>query len=302
MRAIVYDRFGGPEVLHLAEVEEPTPGAGQVQIRVRTAGVNPVDAKQRRGDFAAAVPARFPQRLGNEYAGVVAALGAGVTGLAVGAEVFGSATGQCYAEAVVVDATEVVAKPPEMPWQIAGTLSAVGQTAYTALNALDVQPGDTLLVHAAAGGVGSIAVQLARQRGAAVIGTASAGHHDYLRSLGVTPVSYGPGLAERIALLAPDGIDAALDLVGGDAISTSLALVNDRDRIGTTVDAEAVRSYGIQRLGARSTAALLELATLCSHGLLTLSIEAAYPLAEAERAHEHIETGHVKGKIALLVG
>jgi enoyl reductase len=302
MRAIVYDRFGGPEVLHLAEVEEPTPGAGQVQIRVRTAGVNPVDAKQRRGDFAAAVPARFPQRLGNEYAGVVAALGAGVTGLAVGAEVFGSATGQCYAEAVVVDATEVVAKPPEMPWQIAGTLSAVGQTAYTAVNALDVHPGDTLLVHAAAGGVGTIAVQLARHRGAAVIGTASAGHHDYLRSLGVTPVSYGPGLAERIALLAPDGIDAALDLVGGDAISTSLALVNDRDRIGTTVDAEAARSYGIQRLGARSTAALLELATLYSHGLLTLSIEAAYPLAEAERAHEHIETGHVKGKIALLVG
>lgn len=301
MRAIVYDRFGGPEVLHLVEVDDPIPDPGEVQIRVRTAGVNPVDAKQRRGDFAAVVPAHFPQRLGNEYAGVVTALGSGVTGFAIGDEVFGSATGQCYAGAVVVDAAEVVGKPPEIPWEVAGTLPAVGQTAYTALDALDVRRGDTLLVHAAAGGVGTVAVQLARQRGATVIGTASQANHEYLRGLGVTPVAYDAGLAERVTGLAPHGVDAALDLVGGDAITVSLRLVADPHRIATTVDAEAARTYGIQRVGRRSTAALRELAVLYTDGGLTLPIDATYPLADAARSHEHLETGHVRGKIALLV-
>ncbi len=302
MRAIVYDRFGGPEVLHLVDVDDPTPDAGEVQIGVRTAGVNPVDVKQRRGDFAALAPAHFPQRLGNEYAGVVTALGTGVTDFAIGDDVLGSATGQCYAEKVVVDAADVVAKLPAIPWEVAGTLPAVGQTAYTALDALDIQPGDTLLVHAAAGGVGSIAVQLATQRGATVIGTASQANHDYLRGLGVTPVAYGAGVADRVAGLAPGGVDAALDLVGGEAITVSLRLVADPHRIATTVDAQAARRYGIQRVGTRSTAALRELATLYADGRLTLPVEATYPLADAARAHEHMETGHVRGKIALVIG
>jgi enoyl reductase len=288
-------------VLHLVDVDDPVPGAGQVQIRVRTAGVNPIDAKLRRGDLAALVPAAFPQRLGNEYAGVVAALGTDVTGVAIGDEVFGSATAQCYADAVVVDAADVVARPPGMPWEVAGTLSAVGQTASTALSALEVQRGDALLVHGAAGGVGTIAVQLARQRGATVIGTASQANHDYLRTLGATPVSYGPGLLERVVRIAPDGVDAALDLVGGDAVTTSLALVDDRCRIGTTVDAGAARVHGIQRVGGRSTAVLHELAALYAGGLLTVAIEGTYSLADAARAHERIETGHVRGKLVLLV-
>ena len=311
MRAVVFDGYGGPEVLRVADLPVPEPGPGQVRVRVRAAGVNPVDVKRRRGDFAAFAPAGppqatspqrpSPQRLGNEYAGTVDALGSEVTGLAVGAEVLGSAAGDAYADFVVVPAADVVPRPPGAPVEVAGALPAVGQTAHTALAAIGVEPGDTVLVHAAAGGVGTVAVQLARLLGARVIGTASPANHEYVRGLGAIPVAYGPGLVDRIRELAPGGVDAALDLVGGEAIAASLALVADRRRIGTTVDARAAKEHGFQRVGGRSTPALVELVGLVASGGLVLPVDASYPLESAPRAHARVEAGHVRGKLALTL-
>ncbi|GLI03597.1 NADP-dependent oxidoreductase [Phytohabitans aurantiacus] len=299
--AIAFTAYGGPDVLHPIEIELPTPAAGQIRVRVKAAGVNPVDTKMRRGDFAATMPANFPQRLGNEYAGIVDHVGDNVVGLVVGDEVLGSATAQSYCEYVVVDATNAVRKPAAMPWTVAAGLPAVGQAAHTALRQIAVKPGDTVLIHAAAGGVGTIAVQLARHWGATVIGTASEHNHDHLRSLGATPVSYGDGLVDRIRALAPDGVDAALDAIGGDAITASLALVRDRHRIGTLVDTEAAKTFGILRVGARSTAALADLIALYEAGMLQLPIHATFPLTQAGQAHHEMQTGHVRGKVILTV-
>jgi enoyl reductase len=303
MRAVVIDGYGGPEVLRLAEVAEPVAGPGQVRVKVRTAGVNPVDVKQRSGFFAAVAQARFPLRLGNEYAGTVDQVGAGVADFAVGDAVFGSATGQCYAESVVVDAADVVAKPEELGWDAAGGLPAVGQTAYTAVEQIGgVGRGETLLVHAAAGGVGTVAVQIARLRGATVIGTASEANHDYLRSLGAVPVAYGPGLLDRVRALAPGGVDAALDAVGGDATAVSLALVADRRRIGTTIDAAAAQEHGFLRVGGRTTPGLRQLAEWCRTGDLVLPSVTGYPLDQVAAAHRQVEAGHTRGKVVLRVG
>jgi enoyl reductase len=299
--AIVFAEYGDPEVLHPIDIDPPTAEARQVRIRVKAAGVNPADVKLRRGDFAAVMPVDFPSRIGNEYAGTIDQIGDEVTGFAAGDQVLGSATGQCYAEYVVADAADVVRKPAMMPWTVAAGLPAVGQAAHTALRQIAVRAGDTLLIHAAAGGVGTIAIQLAHLWGATVIGTASERNHDYLRALGATPVVYGDGLLERVHALAPGAIDAALDAIGGEAITVSLALVPDRHRIGTLVDAEAARTYGIQRVGGRSTAALRELVTLYEDGSLQLPIHATFPLTEAHHAHREVQTGHVRGKVVLTM-
>ncbi|HEY9391896.1 MAG TPA: NADP-dependent oxidoreductase [Mycobacteriales bacterium] len=300
MRAVVIDRYGGPEVLRLAELPEPTPGPGQVRIRVHTAGVNPVDVKQRTGYFAALAPARFPLRLGNEYAGTVDQVGDGVEGVAPGDEVLGSATAQCYADLVVIEAADTVAKPASMGWDVAGGVATVGQTAHSALTQIGgVRQGETLLVHAAAGGVGTMAVQIARAWGATVIGTASEGNHDYLRSLGAIPVAYGPGLVDRVRRLAPHGVDAALDAIGGTATAVSLELVADRNRIGTTIDTEGAQRYGFHRVGGRTTPGLRQVVDWFRTGVVTLPSVTVYPLEEVAAAHRHVEGGHTRGKVVL---
>jgi len=233
-RAVVFREYGGPEVLHVIDVEAPTPGPGQLRVRVKAAGIQPFDCLFRSGAAQQWVPATFPQRLGNELAGVVDALGEGVTAFPVGTEVLGWAMLGSIADHVVVSAHEVVAKPAAMSWAEAGALSASGQTASTAWERLGLREGETVLVHAAAGGVGSFAVQLARASGAHVIGTASERNHDYVRSLGATPVRYGDGLVERIRAAAPRGVDAALVAVASDeALYASLDVVRDKNRIGT---------------------------------------------------------------------
>lgn len=300
-RRVVFFAYGGPEVLRLIEEEPPEPGVGEIRVRVRAAGVNPVDCKIRSGAFAAPGDT-FPQSLGNEFAGVVDAVGPGVASPSVGDEVLGFTVAAAYADHVVVPAGHVTAKPAGLPWEVAGALSAVGQTAHHAVRELGVAPGETLLVHAAAGGVGTVAVQLARDLGARVIGTARPRNHGYLRELGAIPVAYGPGLAERVRAIAPEGVDAALDAVGGEAITVSLALVRDRRRIGTLVDDEAAKVHGIRRLrGARSAGTLAELAARCASGALRLPVTRRYPLAAAADAHREMETGHVRGKIVLTL-
>lgn len=299
---VVFDEYGPPEVLRLVEVADPVPAEDQLRIRVRAAGVQPFDAAYRSGAFAQYRPALFPAQLGNEAAGVVDATGPSVMTFAVGDEVIGFLDSTGYADTIVLPATNAVGKPGTMPWAEAGVLSASGQTADTALDLLDVTAGDWLLVHAAAGGVGSFAVQLAAVRGARVIGTASPGNHAYLAGLGAVPVAYGPGLEDRVRALVPDGITAALDCVGGEANEVSARLLGSAARAVTLVDWDAEHRLGVRRVGTeRSAARLLSLTRLYESGRLVVPLRTTFALADANLAHHEIETGHGRGKIALTV-
>lgn len=299
-RAVAFSEYGDPSVLQVMDFPEPHAGEGQVRVRMRAAGVQPFDCAFRRGDLQGFMPARFPQVLGNDFAGVVDEVGEGVAGVHLGDDVLGYCTLAAHAELIVVDADAVVPRPPTMAWEVAGGLSASGQTALNALRDLGVPAGETLLVHAAAGGVGTVAVQLAKEWGATVIGTASTRNHAWLESLGITPVTYGPGLVERVRALAPQGVDVALDCIGGEAVPVSLELVSDRGRIGTIADYTAVEKYGVRRpSGDRSAQNLTELVELHTAGRIQLPIHLAVPLEDAATAHAAVETGHVRGKVVL---
>lgn len=300
-KAIVFTEYGEPEVLHLVELPDPEPGPGQVRIRVRAAGVQPADTRVRSGAWKSFMPVEFPARIGFEAAGLIDAVGAEVTGFAVGDEVLGPVSGG-YADAVVADPALLVVKPAELSWAKAGVLSASGQTASTALELLNLAEGETLLLHAAAGGVGQFAIQLAIARGAKVIGTASEQNHDFVRSLGAVPVAYGPGLADRVRALAPEGVDAALDAAGGDSLDVSVELIADRTRIGTIADQAGAKRLGVRSFNTKRSAERLgALADLCREGRLDPVIWKEYPLAEAAAAHRESEGRHMRGKIVLVV-
>ncbi|GGX91687.1 NADP-dependent oxidoreductase [Streptomyces hiroshimensis] len=303
MKAAVFQEFGGPEVLKVEEIETPLPGAGEIRVRVKAAGVQAYDTAVRAGWAPPGMTLSFPQTVGNDFAGVVDELGEGVTEFAVGDEVLGWAVLSCYAEYVVVSAEQAVAKPSGMPWEVAGSFSASAQTAHTALQALEIGAGDTLLVHAAAGGVGTIAVQLAQVLGATAIGTASERNHEYLRSLGATPVTYGEGLADRVRELAPGGVTAALDGIGGDALDVSVELIKDKNRIATLVDFGRVEELGVRAIfSQRTKERLAELTALYAEGKLRVEVSETFPLEQAADAHREMETGHVRGKIVITVG
>ena len=299
MRAAAFTEFGGPEVLRLMDLPDPQPGPGQVRVRVKAAGVQPADLAVRQGWAPPGASISFPQIPGNEFAGVV---DQGAAGWAPGDDVLGFTTLTAYAELVVVPADQLVRKPASMPWQVAGSLSASGQTAHRALELLKVGPGDTVLIHAAAGGVGSMAVQLARLAGATVIGTASPANHDYLRDLGAIPVAYGEGLVDRVREVAPGGVDVVIDAVGGDALRASVELVDNRDRIGTLVAYDLADELGVRWLrGARTAARLGELVRLWEQAKLAVHVRATYPLERAADAHLDVGSRHGAGKVVLLV-
>lgn len=301
MRAAGFSEPGGPEVLRLLEVATPEAGPGQVRVRVRAAGVQPYDCAFRAGWTPPGATGDLPRIPGNEFAGVIDQAGSGVD-LAVGTEVLGFGQLKAYAEYIVSPNDQVVAKPAGMPWEVAGGFSAGAQTAHIALETLTVGKGDTLVVHGAAGGVGTAAVQLAVDRGVTVIGTASPANHDYVRSLGAIPVAYGEGLVDRIRQLAPDGVDAALDGAGGDALTASLALVADRGRILTLVEHAKAPEFGIQvTRNLRSAARLAELADLHTQGRLRIHVRATYPLVRAADAHRDVESRHGRGKVVLTI-
>lgn len=302
MEAIVFEEFGGPEVLHPARVEDPHPGSGQVRVKVRAAAVNPMDYKIRRGWMEDVFPTSLPAIPGAEFAGVVDVTGEGVTGVAVGDEVLGWGATGSYAEYVLADVALVAPKPAALSWPDAAALPVASNTAQRVLDELDVGEGDTLLLHGAAGGVGSAAVQLAVARGATVIGTASPGNHDYLRVIGATPVTYGEGLVGRVRELAPQGVDAVFDASGRGVLPDSIELRGGTtDRIVTIADMDAAK-YGVPLFGggARSGEHLAEHAELAAAGGLRIPVAETFPLNEAAGAQELSEAGHVRGKVVLL--
>ena len=302
MLAITYNEFGGPDVLHLTEVDQPHPGPGQVRVRVVAVGVNPSDYKIREGWLQAVFPTKFPAIPGGEMAGVVDEVGEGVTEVAVGEEVLGWSDTGAYAQYAL--ATKVVRKPESLPWETAVAVPVAGETALRVLGLLGVTSGETLLLHGAAGAVGTITMQVAAQRGVTVIGTASPANHDYLRSLGAVPVTYGDGLVDRVRALTPQGIDAVFDAAGRDALPASIELRGGPDRIITIADPQA-SAFGVRFAAGtedgRSIQAVAEIAGLVADGKLQVTTSAAYALADAAEAAKLSQAGHLRGKIALLV-
>jgi len=303
-QAVVFFEYGEPDVLRVVELDVPQPGPGQVRITVRAAGVNPFDWKIRSGAMAGVIPVKFPVVPGSDVAGVVDRVGEGVTAFAVGDEVLGSASSGSYAELTLASVDRITAKPAEVSWEVAAGLPVVATTTYRALALLGLTAGETVVIDGAAGGVGTVAVQVARHRGLTVIGTASERNHDYLRSLGATPVTYGDGLADRVRAVAPHGVDAALDASGRGSIPALIDLTGDPGRVVTIADHTA------GALGVRYTSggpdevpgSLADAVTLVAAGTITLPIARTYPLSGAAAAHRDSQAGHVHGKLILLPG
>ncbi|MFE3149550.1 NADP-dependent oxidoreductase [Streptomyces sp. NPDC059218] len=301
-RAVEFAEYGGPEVLRLVERELPTPGPGQVLVAVRAAGANPLDWQLRSGAVAAMMPVEFPSVPGGDVAGVVAGVGADVTDFAVGDEVFGSIGSGSYAEFALAPAAQLARKPEGVPWEVAAGLPVAVNTAYQALTDLGVKSGETVVVDGAAGGVGSVAVQIARHLGATVIGTASERNHEYLRSLGAEPVTYGEGFAERVRAVAKKGVDAAFDAAGKGSLSALVELTGSPERVVTIADHRAAE-HGVRFVFAGPDAIrerLEQAAALVESGDLGLSVARTYSLSEAADAHRESAGGHVRGKLIIV--
>jgi NADPH:quinone reductase-like Zn-dependent oxidoreductase len=304
-QAVRFGDYGGIEVLRVEDVPRPVPGEGQVLVQVKAAGINPGEAKVREGMLRERWPATFPSGQGSDLAGVVAETGPGVTGFSAGDEVIGYTDNRSsQAEYVLVEAANLAAKPAGVPWEVAGALFVAGATAYAAVRAVALTPGDTVVVAGATGGVGSIAVQLARRAGATVIGLASERHHGWLTAHGVIPVSYGEGVASRIRDAAGT-VDALIDTAGGDYVRLALEdLGVEPSRVDTIVRFDLVEKYGIKAEGnaaGASAATLAELAGLIAQGELEVPVAATFPLAEVQDAYRRLDQGHVLGKIVLIV-
>jgi NADPH:quinone reductase-like Zn-dependent oxidoreductase len=303
MKAVTFTEYGEPDVLHVAEADAPRPGPGQVRIAVRAAGVNPIDWKARSGMIRDVMPLQFPVIDGREAAGVVDEVGPDVSGVAPGDEVFGFAVGGAAAEEAVLD--DFARKPAGLAWEEAAALPVAVETSLRVFGLLGgVGEGQTLVVNGAAGGVGVAAVQIARARGARVIGTASEANHEFLRSLGAEPTTYGDGMVQRIRALAPDGVDLAFDTAGKGAIPDLITLTGDPARVATIADFGAA-ALGVKVTGGgdgRAPGALDEAAALVEAGRLSMPVAQTLTFAEAADAHRISAEGHVRGKLVLVPG
>lgn len=300
MKAVQFSEYGGPEVLRVVEVGEPHAGPGQVRIAVRAAGVNPSDWKRRAGLYRDFDLVTFPSGVGVEASGIVDEVGPGISTVSMEDAVFGYGANTVAQYAVL---THWARKPDDLSFAVAGGLPVIAETALRSLEEAGAKSGETLLVSGAAGGIGSAVIQFARQREIAVIGTASAQKHDYLRGLGATPTTYGPGLAERVRKIAPDGVAAALDLAGSGIIPELIEIVGDPSRVLSVAD------FAAPQYGAKFSAGppknpeqvLADVARLCSEGLFRLRVDQTFPLEQTARAQEVSTKGHVTGKLIISI-
>ncbi|WP_433531679.1 NADP-dependent oxidoreductase [Micromonospora sp. CA-263727] len=309
-RAVIYESFGGPEVLELRDVAEPHAGPGEVRIRVAAVGLNPMDwMLSSMPALAASFGVTPPAGFGQDLAGVVDEVGAGVAGFSVGDRVFGSALGRAVADVAVVkvavvklDEAPLRHTPAGISDEVASTLCVAGLTADAALHAIGLRDGDTVLIGGAAGGVGVFAVQLARLAGATVIGTGSAGTAEFLRQLGARPVTYGPGLVERLRALAPPRITAATALVGTETVAAALMLGVAPRRISTIV-AGPPQPTGVRTTGAidATPVALERITDAIAGGRLVVPVAASFPIEQIREAVTLQRSGHVHGKVVITL-
>jgi NADPH:quinone reductase-like Zn-dependent oxidoreductase len=304
MRAVRFDRYGDIDVLKVVDVDLPKAGPGELLVRVRAAGINPGEATIRKGLLHAMWPATFPSGEGTDLAGVVEQAGAGVSQFAPGDEVAGFTNRRAsHAEYALVNATDVVRRPASVPWKVAGALFVAGTTAYAAVAAVATRPGDRVVVSGGAGGVGSIAVQLARLAGATVIGIAAPVNHAWLRDHGVAPVAYGDGLEDRIRLASGGPVDAFIDTFGGGYVELAVRLGIRPERIDTIIDFAAAKKHGAKTEGsdaAGSAAVLGELVGLVGDKKLDVPIAKTFPLDSVQDAFRELEQRHTRGKIVLV--
>jgi NADPH:quinone reductase-like Zn-dependent oxidoreductase len=302
-RAVRFDEYGGIDVLRVEEVERPVPGPGQVMVRVKAAGINPGEAAIREGALDRVWSTTFPSGQGSDLAGVVEELGEGVEGVAEGDEVIGFVdTRSSQAELVVVEARNLTSRPQGVPWEAAGALFVAGTTAYAAVRAVSAGERDTVVVSGAAGGVGSIAVQLARNAGATVIGLAGAANHGWLADHGTIPVAYGEGMADWIREASHGKVDAFIDTFGSGYVELALELGVRPERIDTIADFAAAQKHGVKAEGnsaAASVGVLAELVGMIAEGTLEVPIAGIYPLEEVREAYRELERRHTRGKIVL---
>jgi len=297
-----FDQYGGIDVLNVVDVERPSPGPGQLLVRVKAAGINPGESKIREGFLHERWPATFPSGQGSDLAGVVEQTGGQTDGFKAGDELIGFTDNRAsQAEFVVVDAENVTPRPPNVSWEAAGALFVAGVTAYATVRAVELKPGDTVVIAGASGGVGSIAVQLAKDKGATVIGIASESNHEWLKGHGVIPVTYGERIADRLREAAGGKIDAFIDAFG-DYVQLALDLGVKPERIDTIVDFTAGEKYGVKTEGnaaAASSETVAELAALIDQGKLEIPIANVYPLEQVRDAYRSLEQEHPRGKIVL---
>jgi NADPH:quinone reductase-like Zn-dependent oxidoreductase len=300
-----YDEYGDIDVLNVVEVDRPAPGPGHALVRVRAAGINPGEASIRKGLMHERWPATFPSGEGSDLAGVVEEVGAEVDAFAPGDEVLGWTDQRAsHAELVVVSADQLTRKPPGVPWEVAGALFVAGTTAYAAVRAVAAGPGDTVVVSGAAGGVGSLVIQLARLAGATVIGLAGESNHQWLLEHGAVPVAYGDGVAGRIREVTDDHVDALIDTFGGGYVALAIEELGVApERIDTIIDWAAAEQYGVKAEGtaaAASVEVLDELIELIDQGQLEVPIARVFPLEEVRDAYRELERRHTRGKIVLV--
>jgi NADPH:quinone reductase-like Zn-dependent oxidoreductase len=302
-RAVLFDHYGGVDVLQVVEVERPVPGPGQVLVRVRAASINPGEAAIREGLFADQWPSTFPSGEGSDLAGVVEQVGEGVQQFSPGDEVLGyTDRRRSHADFVVTEADTLVRRPSNVPWDQAGSVFVAGTTAYASVRAVSAGEGDTVVVSGAAGGVGSITVQLAKIAGATVIGLASETHHPWLKEHGVIPLTYGPGVADRIRAASGGQVDAFVDTFGTGYVDLAIELGVRPDRINTLTDVAAATRYGVKTDGTATAASpevVAELAGLIAAGRIEIPIDHVYPLAEIRDAYRELGKRHTLGKIVL---
>jgi len=302
-RAVRFDRYGGRDVLYIANVPMPTPAPGEVVVAVKAAAINPGEVTIRSGALQDRFPGTFPSGEGSDLAGLVVAVGDEVEEFAVGDAVLGySWLRSSHATHVAVPTSQLIRKPPELSWEVAGSLYVVGCTAYAAVRAIGVKKGETVAVSAAAGGVGTVVVQLLALRGARVLGIASPSNDEWLQSHGATEIPYGDGLAERLQAAA-ERIDAFIDLFGPEYVELAVGLGIPRDRIETIAAFEKAQELGVKADGsgtASSPAVLTEIAELVASGAIEIPIAATYPLEQVADAFEELEHRHTRGKIVLI--